>query len=51
MILDDKINIFYTNYEPPALHRGVIVSPTDYPRFVVNYQAKNILVALPSSLI
>lgn len=50
----------------PALHRGVMVSPIDYPSFVVNYdltifpdtsrlristQTKDISMDLPSSLI
>ena len=50
-------HLYITSHGNPALHRGVIVSPTDYTRFVVNYdhlnlesqnQAKNIPVVLPS---
>ena len=50
-------HLYITSHGNPALHRGVTVSPTDYPRFVVNYdllnleyqnEAKNIPVVLPS---
>ena len=35
--LTETTNLYIYQLGNPALDRGVIVSPTDYPRFVVNY--------------
>ena len=32
-----KANLKYTAWEPSSVTQGVIVSPTDYPPFVLNY--------------